>query len=126
MGERRVIPITGGTGKGPRLNGIIKPAGADFQIIRPGGVAELSALYVIEAEGGALIFIENTGIRHGPPELMAKLRRGESVDPSLVYFRSVPRFETASPEHGFLMRHIFIGVGARFPDRVALRVWMVK
>jgi hypothetical protein len=111
--------------KGPRLNGRIRPAGADFQIIRPDGVAELVARYVIEAENGALIYIENIGIRHGPPELMAKLRRGERVDPSLIYFRSAPRFETASPEYGFLTRHLFIAVGARFPDSVALGLWMV-
>ncbi|SEE50545.1 Protein of unknown function [Rhizobiales bacterium GAS191] len=125
VGERRVIPITGGIVKGPRLNGRILPAGADFQIIRPDGVTELVARYVIEAGDGALIYIENSGIRHGPPELIVKLRRGEEVDPGLIYFRTAPRFETASPRHQFLMRHLFIGVGARYPDRVALAVWLV-
>src|SRR5215469_3484119 len=80
-GERRVIPIIGGTVKGPLLNGRIRPAGADFQIIRPNGVAELHACYVIEPDGGELISVENRGIRHGPPELIARLRRGEEVDP---------------------------------------------
>ena len=114
-GERRVIPITGGVAKGPRLEGVI----------RPGGVTELVARYVIEAKGGALVYVENTGIRHGPPELLAKLREGESVDPALIYFRTAPRFETASPEHAFLMRHVFIGVGARFPEEVRLGIWLV-
>jgi hypothetical protein len=125
IGERRVIPIIGGTVDGPRLKGCIRPAGADFQIVRPGGVTELVARYVIEAEGGALIYVENSGIRHGPPELIEKLRRGESVDPSRIYFRTVPRFETASPEHGYLMRHIFIASGARYPREVRLRIWLV-
>ena len=124
-GERRVIPITGGVAKGPRLEGVIRPGGADFQIIRPGGVTELVARYVIEAKGGALVYVENTGIRHGPPELLAKLREGESVDPALIYFRTAPRFETASREHAFLMRHIFIGVGARLPEEVRLGIWLV-
>src|SRR5262245_55936682 len=91
-GERRVIPITGGTVAGPRLAGAIRPGGADCQIVRPDGMTELVARYVIEAEGGALIFVENAGIRHGPPELIAKLRRGEPVDPARIYFRTVPRF----------------------------------
>ena len=124
-GERRVIPIIGGTVKGPRLNGRIRPAGADFQIIRPNGVAELHACYVIEADGGELISVENRGIRHGPPELIARLRRGEEVDPDLIYFRTLPRFETASPRHHFLNRHLFIGIGARYPDRVKLGLWML-
>jgi len=124
-GERRVIPITGGKVSGARLNGNIRPAGADYQIVRPGGVAELVACYVIEADDGALIYIENTGIRHGPPELIARLRRGEPVDPKLIYFRTMPRFETASPKYAFLTRHLFIGVGARHADRVELGLWMV-
>jgi hypothetical protein len=125
IGERRVIPILGGTVAGPRLKGRIRPAGADFQIIRPNGVTELVARYVIEADCGALIYVENAGIRHGPPGLMAKLRRGESVDPRRIYFRTAPRFETASPEHEFLMRHVFIGSGARYPREVRLRIWLV-
>jgi Protein of unknown function (DUF3237) len=124
-GERRVIPISGGRVSGPRLNGRIRPAGADFQIVRPGGLAELGACYVIEADDGALIYVENTGIRHGPPELIARLRRGEPVDPGLIYFRTMPRFETAAPKYAFLMRHLFIGVGARHPDSVMLGLWMV-
>ena len=125
QGERRVIPITGGKVEGPRLNGRIRSAGADFQIIRAGGVAELVARYVIETNDGALVYIENTGIRHGPPELIEKLRRGEAVDPTSIYFRTVPRFETASPTYAFLTRHLFIAMGARYPDRVSLGLWMV-
>jgi Protein of unknown function (DUF3237) len=125
QGERRVIPITGGKVSGPRLNGRIRPAGADFQMVRPGGVAELTACYVIEADDGALIYIENIGIRHGPRELIAKLRRGETVDPELIYFRTMARFETASPKYAFMARHLFIGMGARHADSVSLGLWMV-
>jgi hypothetical protein len=111
---------------GSVLNGRILPGGADFQIIRPNGIAELAARYVIEADDGALVYVENNGIRHGPPELMEMLRRGEAVDPTLIYFRTAPRFETASPRLQFLTRRLFIAVGARWPDRVTLAVWMVK
>ena len=126
LGHRRVIPITGGTASGAKLSGRILAAGADFQMIRADGLAELEAKYVIEFDGGARVYIENIGLRHGPPEAMERLRRGEPVDPALIYFRTAPRFETASPEHQWLMRHLFIGLGARHPDRVELAVWMVK
>jgi hypothetical protein len=125
IGQRRLIAITGGTVAGSALNGRILPGGADFQIIRPTGITELVARYVIEADDGALVYVENSGIRHGPPELMEKLRRGEAVDPNLIYFRTAPRFETASPRLQFLTRRLFFGVGARWPDRVTLAVWMV-
>lgn len=125
IGARRVIPITGGEAKGPRLRGRILDAGADFQILRPDGVTELEARYVLETDDGVRIYIENRGLRHGPAEAMEKLRRGEAVDPSLIYFRTTPRFETAVPHYQWLTRHVFVGDGARFPDRVELAVYQL-
>jgi len=125
IGSRRMIPIAGGEVVGPRLRGKVLPGGADSQIMRPDGVTELQARYVIETEEKHLIYVENTGLRHGPPELMAKLQRGEAVDPALIYFRAVPRFETAAPGYAWLMRSLFICSGARFPDRVELRFFQV-
>jgi Protein of unknown function (DUF3237) len=124
-GERRMIPITGGSARGPLLDGRILPGGADIQIIRGDGVTDLIARYVIEADDGALIYVENRGLRHGPPELLARLREGEPVDPAQIYFRTSPRFETQSGRHQVLTRSLFLGVGIRHPDRVAIRFWKV-
>ena len=125
-GVRRVVDILGGDVAGPRLTGRIRPGGADFQIIRPSGLAELHARYVIETAAGALVYVENTGIRFGPPDALARLNRGEPVDPSLIYFRSVPRFETAEPTLDWLMHHVFVATGIRRPDRVELGVFLVR
>jgi hypothetical protein len=125
-GVRRVVDIRGGTVAGPRLNGRIRPGGADFQIIRPSGVAELHARYVIEEAAGALIYVENTGLRTGPAEALARLNRGEAVDPALIYFRSAPRFETGAPHLAWLMEHLFIATGVRRPDAVELSVFVVR
>jgi hypothetical protein len=124
-GFRRVIPITGGEARGPRLHGRILPGGADVQLIRPDGVAELVARYVLETPDGARVFIENRGLRHGPPDAMERLRRGEPVDPALIYFRTAPRFETGNGPYAWLMRHTFVGNGVRRPDRVELSVYQV-
>lgn len=124
-GIRRVIAIRSGEVRGPRMNGKVLPGGADFQLIRPDGVTELHARYVIELEQGGLVYVENSGIRHGPPEAMERLNRGQHVDPRLIYFRTMPRFETASPDYQWLTRRLFVGVGARFPDRVELSVFEV-
>jgi len=122
---RRMIPIVGGEVLGPRIRGKVLPGGADFQIMRADGVTDLHARYVIEIEAGQLIYVENSGVRYGPPELMEKLRRGEVVDPALIYFRTTPRFETAAPGCEWLMRNLFICSGARFPDRVEMRFFQV-
>jgi hypothetical protein len=124
-GERRVIPITGGEVRGPRLAGRILPGGADFQLIDADGLAEIHARYVIETTSGARAYVENSGMRHGPAELIARQRQGEIVDPSQIYFRATPRFETAAPDLAWLMRSIFVCSGARLPDRVQLRFFEV-
>jgi hypothetical protein len=122
---RRMIPIAGGEVLGPRIRGKVLPGGADYQLMRADGVTDLQARYVIETEDAQLIYVENSGVRHGPPELMEKLRRGEPVDPALIYFRTTPRFETAAPGYEWLMRNLFVCSGARFPDRVEMRFFQV-
>jgi hypothetical protein len=122
---RRVIPIAGGEVLGPRIRGKVLPGGADFQVMRADGVTDLQARYVIETEARHLIYVENSGLRYGPAELMEKLRRGEAVDPTRIYFRTTPRFETAAPGFEWLMQSLFICSGARFPDRVEMRFFQV-
>jgi len=93
-GVRRIIPVTGGEVKGRDVNGRVLAGGADFQIIRPNQLIELEAKYAFETDDGAVVYVENRGIRFGPIELMERLNRGEAVDPNLIYFRTVPKFET--------------------------------
>ena len=95
----------------------------DYQIIRRDGVLELQARYVIETAERALIYVENTGLRDGPAELLAAQARGEMVDPAKIYFRAIPRFETAAPDYLWLTRRVFVSAGVRFPDRVSIRFY---
>lgn len=126
QGTRRIIPIVGGTVQGPRLQGRVLPAGADFQMIRSDWVADVHARYVLETTDGELIYVENTGVRHGPQEAIERLNRGEVVDPALIYFRTSPRFETASIKLTWLTRGLFICSGVRHPDWVQLRFFEVQ
>ncbi len=124
-GTRRVIPLRGGTVSGPRLNARMLPGGADFQYWRSDGCTEIHARYVLESDAGALIYVENTGIRHSTPEAMERLARGLPVDPAQVYFRSVARFETAAPALAWINKAIVLCSGARYPDRVVIRFFEV-
>src|ERR1700681_518706 len=107
-GVRRIIPITGGEVRGD-ISGKVCAFGADFQIIRPNELIELEAKYAFETDDGAVIYVENKGIRFGPVELLERLKRGEPVDPKLIYFRTVPKFETGHEKYRWLMQHIFVG-----------------
>ena len=125
VGRRRVIDILGGTVSGPRLTGRIRPGGADYQMIRPGGLTELHARYTLELDDGTLVYVENSGLRFGAAADLDRISRGEPVDPARIYFRTAPRFETAAPAYAWLGQHLFVGAGARRPDRVELRVFQV-
>jgi hypothetical protein len=124
-GVRRIIPVTGGVVKGEGISGKVCAFGADFQIIRPNELIELEARYAFETDDGAVVYVENKGIRFGPLELLQKLKRGESVDPKLIYFRTVPRFETGSEKYRWLMQNLFVGSAARHADRVVIDVHQV-
>ncbi|KRQ10946.1 hypothetical protein AOQ73_07035 [Bradyrhizobium pachyrhizi] len=124
-GVRRIIPVIGGEVKGEKVNGKVLAFGADFQIIRPNELIELEAKYAFETDDGAVVYVENKGIRFGPVELLQKLKRGEPVDPKLIYFRTVPKFETGAENYRWLMQHIFVGSAARHADRVVIDVHQV-
>ena len=125
-GRRRIIPILGGTFEGPNVRGKVLPGGADWQIVRADGLAELDTRYMLQTDAGSLVYIQNAGIRHAPPDVTKKLLAGQPVDPSQVYFKTVPTFETSAPELQWLTRSIFVGTGERRPTEVIIRVWRVE
>jgi len=126
-GRRRIIPITGGTLRGPRLQGRVLPGGADFQLVVSETAADLDARYIIALEGpehgGEHVYVQNRALRRGSPADIAKLVRGEVVDPAAVYFRCVPTFEVSSPKLAWLTESLFVGTGARHPDRVEISLY---
>jgi hypothetical protein len=124
-GVRRIIPIVGGEVKGERVNGKVCAFGADFQLIRPNELIELEAKYAFETDDGAVVYVENKGIRFGPVELLQRLKRGEPVDPKLIYCRTVPKFETGAEKYRWLMENLFVGSAARHTDRVVIEVHQV-
>jgi hypothetical protein len=124
-GQRRVIPILGGDVQGQGWTARVLRGGADFQMIVNQGLAELDARYVLETDAGDLIFVLNRAVRTASPDVMARLIRGEVVDPQQVYFRCTPQFETASKALSWISERLFIGTGARQPDRVVMRFFEV-
>ena len=125
-GLRRLIPILGGSATGDGWSARVLPGGADFQLIVNDRLSELDARYVLETDGGDLIYVQNRAVRSGPAELIARLVRGEPVDPAQIYFRCSPSFETASKALGWIAERMFVGTGARYPDAVAMRFFELR
>jgi hypothetical protein len=124
QGHRRVVPIVGGSVRG-LFDAEILAGGADWQIVRPDGTIEVDARYTARTPGGAHILIHATGVRSGPPEVLEALLRGEPVDPSAYYFRTVVTLEAAGADHAELQRAIFVASAVRSADRVTYSAYRV-
>ena len=125
-GLRRMIPITGGTVTGPRVNGKVLVGGADFQLILGGGTqAHLDARYVIELDDGCRVFVHNTALRVASLENSQRIMNGQPVNPDEVYFRCQPKLEATTAEWAWLSESQFIGVGRRAPDGVFMSFYRV-
>ncbi len=124
-GRRRIVPILGGMVRGPRLEARVLPGGADWQYVRGDGVVELVARYSILTGDGVEIAVANRGLRRASPDVMARMARGDAVDPALVYCRTVPQFETPAGPYEWLNGSVFVGSAVRLPDRVQIAVFEV-
>jgi len=115
-GTRVTALIASGRFEGPRLRGKVLPGSGDWTLLRGDGVLELDLRITLETDDGALIHMTSFGLRHGPPEVIAAIARGATVDPSTYYFRTTPRFETAHPRYAFLNRLLAVSSGDRRPE----------
>lgn len=124
-GERLHIGITGGTVEGPMLTGTIAPGGSDWPLVRRDGTSEISARYTIIASDGTPVLVCNEGLRVSTPEILARLRAGEAVDPARFYFRSAPVFEAPDGPHGWLNDALFVASLCRDGTDVLVAVYRV-
>ena len=125
-GLRRMIPITGGSVVGPRVNGKVLAGGADFQLILNDSTqAHLDARYVIELDDGSRVFVQNTALRVASLENSQRIMNALPVNPDEVYFRCQPKLEATTPEWAWLSESQFIGSGRRAPDGVFLSFYRV-
>ncbi len=124
-GLRRTIPILGGSFAGPLIAGRVLPCGEDWQLVESDGLTHLDAHYVIETEDSVRIEVRNRGLRHGSPEVLARIAAGESVSPEEYYFRTTPQFHPPDGPYDWLRRSIFVGACERYSNLVVVRVWKV-
>lgn len=125
-GERRIVPILGGTFSGPEIQGKISPGGSDWQLIFGGDVMELVAKYALITDRGENIAVQNgPAYRYGEPGVIAALMRGEAVDPASYYTCGSPQFETGSERLRWINYHRFVSKSLRQPASTTIRVYRV-
>ena len=125
LGRRRIIPITGGSFKGPLMNGEILNNGADWQVVTPDGLAIIDTRYLLKMDDGELVYLQTKGLRYGPPEVMADVAKGKPVDPNKYYFRVTMAFETASKKYDWLNRAMAVGYAMRLGNAVVYDAYLL-
>jgi hypothetical protein len=126
QGRRRIVALTGGTFTGPELSGTLLPgASADWQILLDDGTALGDIRYTLQTDGGDLLYVLSRSVRHGPPEVLARLGSGEDVAPDAYTFRTATQIETAAPHLDWLNKGVFVGVGGRQPAGIIYEVYLV-
>jgi hypothetical protein len=125
LGLRQHIPILCGEVVGPALRGRILPGGSDWALVRADGASAIDAHYTIEADDGALIYVQSRGLRVSSAEVLAQMRLGQAVDPSAVYFRGCPVFEAPTGPHDWLNQRVFVASIHRAAEGVRLDVFQV-
>jgi hypothetical protein len=122
---RRIGVVTGGTFDGERLSGTVMDGGSDWQTLRADGSVALDVRLILKTDDGTHVAMTYRGVRHGTPEAIARVDRGEVVDPSEIYFRTLVQFETAAPRHDWLNHVVAVGVGQRRADGPVYSVFEV-
>jgi muconolactone delta-isomerase len=126
-GRRRIAPLIGGTFTGPTLNGKLVPDGsADWQTLLPDGTALGDIRYALQTDGGEVLYVQSRSVRQGSAEVLARLGRGEYVDPSEYTFRASTQIETAAAELDWLNKGVFVSVGGRQATGVVYEIYLVQ
>ncbi len=115
LGRRRLDELASGHLKGPKINADII-AGMDLLLTGADGALRPDVRLVLKLDDGEVLLIQYRGVRHGAPEVMARIAAGEQVAPSEYYLRTSLVFETASKKYAWLNRIVGVGVGRREPD----------
>jgi hypothetical protein len=125
-GERRIIPVSGGSFSGDRLQGEILPhAGSDLLLTRADGSYQQDVRLALRTNDDALILMTYRGIRHSAPEVAARIASGEHVGSSEYYLRTAPFFETAAPAYAWINNIVSVGVGERTPNGAVYHVFEI-
>lgn len=121
-GERRLVVFDRGTFTGPGVSGTLAAGGVDWQHVRPDGVVEIDAHYLLVTDEGENIEVHSQGVRSAAPEVAARMLRGEIPDPSEYYFRTFIRLSSSAPRWTHLNGTIALSRGRRKQGGVVIEV----
>lgn len=124
-GFHQAVPIGEGYMQGPRIKGSVIPGSADWQLVKTDGNTSLDVTGILVTDDGVTIRVSSKGMRHGPPDVMAKLARGEVVPPDQYYMRAVAEFDAPEGKYDWLNKSLFVSWGERYDNKVVIHYYRV-
>lgn len=123
---RGAVYAMSGEVTGPNIRGIVIPqSGGDWPLVRPNGVIDFDARYLLKTDDGVVIYMQNRGYRWGSPEVMAAMSRHEPVPAGSYYMRTTPKFDAPEGRYDWLSRHVFVGVAEKTPKGNAIHYYKI-
>jgi hypothetical protein len=125
---RAAVYAGSGTIEGPRLQGKVVPmSGGDFPLVRADGVIDFDARYLLQADDGTVIYMQNRGYRWArTPEIAEKMSRNEPVGFDDYYMRVTPKFDVPDGPHAWMSKHVFLGVAEKTPGANRIHYFVVE
>lgn len=126
-GTRAAVWAAKGTFEGPRIRGRVIPmSGGDYPLVRPNGIIDFDARYLLETDDGTPIYLQSRGYRWAKsPEIAERMARNEHAEPDEYYMRVSPKFDVPEGPHDWLAKHIFVGVAEKIPKANRIHYFMV-
>jgi len=124
-GWRRIDVFKGGSFEGPSIRAAILSGGSDALLRRGDGAMQPDVRLTLKTDDGACLLVTYRGIRHGPADVMARIARGEPVDPHEYYLRNAIFFETGAARYDWMNRIIAVGIGRRTPEAAIYEVHQI-
>jgi len=123
---RAAVWAAQGTFEGPRIRGKVIPmSGGDYPLVRPNGVIDFDARYLLQADDGTPIYLQSRGYRWAEGDAMERMNRNEPLEPHEYYMRVSPKFDVPEGPHDWLAKHIFVGVAEKIPKANRIHYFML-
>lgn len=114
---RAAVYAAEGTIEGPLIKGKVVPmSGGDWPLVRPNGVIDFDARYLLELEDGTIVYLQSRGYRWAnSDEVAERMARNEPADHGEYYMRVCPKFDVPEGPHDWLGKYVFVGVAEKVP-----------
>ncbi len=122
--SRDFTPVLSGNFTGPGISARLLEGGGDWSTAVD-GLFRLDARYLMQADNGDIIEIQNRGVGHSSADVFEEVSKTGRASLDGVYFRTTALFFTSSEKYAWLGEKVFVGIGREFGAELTLHIYEV-